>query len=114
MDNEKYLKYLKYKAKYMNLKQKVQTGGSMNKNDIMLFKMNNCGYCTQFMPVWQHLIKEFSNKYNFITYDSTKDINKVNEYNVNGFPTLIKKNGNTLTQYDGDRDYESVKYFIMN
>ena len=115
MDNEKYLKYLKYlkyKAKYINLKQ-VQTGGSTNKIDIMLFKMDTCGHCKNFMPVWEHLKKELSNKYNFITYDSNKNIDKVNEYNVDGFPTLIK-NGNTITQYDGERDYESVKHFVIN
>ena len=94
----------------LSLEQQVQIGGAI---DIMLFKMDTCGHCKNFMPVWEHLKKELSNKYNFIMYDSNKDIDKVKEYNVDGFPTLIK-NGNTVTQYDGDRDYESVKYFIMN
>jgi thiol-disulfide isomerase/thioredoxin len=109
-----YKKYLIYKIKYLNLKKKNtnfvgsrQSGGG-NKIDVILFKATWCGHCTQFLPVWNTLQKNFNNKFNFITFDSDENKNEMKQWDINGFPTILFRKDNKGLQYDGPRDYESM------
>jgi thioredoxin 1 len=121
MSEEKlYLKYLKYKTKYFNLKKQsklmVQNGGDANKvNDktqIYLFKAEWCGHCRGFKPTWEKIKEDLKNKYEFITVDADKDKNLIEKWKIQGFPTIIKKVGDNAQEYIGDRDEQSVKTFI--
>ena len=113
-----YQKYLKYKAKYFNLKassKNNQYGGknSNNKqNEIFLFKANWCGHCNGFKPTWDKLSKEFDSKYKFRTIDADNNRDIIKSWNIQGFPTIIKKVGNNATEYVGSRDEQSVREFI--
>ena len=109
-------KYLKYKKKYMDLKNMEsisQLGGSNAKN-IFLFKAEWCGHCKSFFPTWQKLENEYKNnkKINFVTFDSEK--NKVEEimYNVKGYPSILIQTGNGTKEYQGNRSEESLRDFI--
>ena len=113
-------KYLKYKSKYLNLKEIIykntnynQIGGG-NKKEIYLFKAEWCPHCIGFKPTWKKLEKEYNTKYNFITYDSEKDKESIKKWDIKGFPTIIKKIGNSMEEYVGPRDEESVKKFITD
>ena len=107
-----YIKYLKYKYKYHNLKKiDNQKGGDISK-EIILFKANWCGHCQNFMPTWDKLSTNFKDKYNFTKYDGDINTNEVSEYKINGFPTIIVKKGNELYEYTGKNTYESVLNFI--
>ena len=66
------------------------------------------------MPVWNALQKKFNSKFNFITYDSDENKDKVDEWKINGFPTLIIKNGNKEQLYTGSRDLDSLSDFLNN
>jgi thiol-disulfide isomerase/thioredoxin len=106
-------KYLKYKNKYINLKNSLmQKGGGDSKTSIYLFKAEWCGHCQHFKPVWNGLQNKYKNKYNFITYDYEKNSKEMKEWKVNSFPTIYFKNGNNATQYDGSRDIDSIVTFI--
>lgn len=120
-------KYLKYKAKYLNLKKLSSNNISNNtsnnifnnnfigggdKTQIYLFKAEWCGHCRGFKPVWEKIRKEYNDKYEFITVDSDKDKNKIDEWKITGFPTIIKKTNNSAEEYVGPRDEESVVTFI--
>jgi thiol-disulfide isomerase/thioredoxin len=114
-------KYLKYKAKYIKLKniidtnenQKIMLGGKNNtKNTINLFKADWCPHCNQFKPVWSKLQNEFGSKLNFVTYDSTENADEIKKYKIEGFPTLILQTGNKAIEYVGPRDEFSIKEFI--
>jgi hypothetical protein len=122
-------KYLKYKIKYYQLKQKInkQNGGginednyfnqkevSENKPSIYLFKASWCGHCINFKETWNALADKFNDKINFISYDSAKDSKKMKEWRVEGFPTLIFRKGSSATEYNGDRDINSLIEFIKN
>ena len=81
-----YSKYLKYKNKYLQLKNDLekeklneQKGGATEKTDVMLFKAEWCGHCKQFSPVWKEMEQKYSKKYNFISYDSDKDKQELDE-----------------------------------
>ena len=121
-----YLKYLKYKTKYFNLKNMtnsmIQNGGSTNQNNdnndnnekpqIYLFKAEWCGHCKGFKPIWEKIKNALNIKYEFITVDANKDKNLIDKWKIQGFPTIIKKVGDNAQEYVGNRDEQSVKTFI--
>lgn len=111
MSIDYYNKYLKYKTKYIALKKHTMVGGySQPEKKIILFTSKNCGWCTQFAPVWKDLLKdeELNSKYQLIAYESTdKDHQKFfKEYNINGYPTIINEKNE---EYSGERDFNSIK-----
>lgn len=114
-----YLKYLKYKSKYLNLRTKKVSssnfkmlGGGKGKIEIYLFKADWCPHCRGFKPIWDKLASELKSKYEFITVDADKDKDIIEKWKIQGFPTIIKKEGDKATEYIGPRDEMSVKEFI--
>jgi len=115
-----YLKYIKYKTKYLNISQKsniLQKGGKSNKDtELYLFKAEWCGHCKNFMPIWDQISKdsELNNKIEFIKYDSDQHKKEINEWNIKGFPTIILKKNDKAIEYNGPRKLENIKEFIKN
>jgi thiol-disulfide isomerase/thioredoxin len=112
-------KYLKYKQKYLELKNiiKTQQGGGSNKPSLYLFKAEWCGHCKAFKNEWQKLqnIKELQNKVNFVTFDSNNHEKEMKEWGIQGFPTIIlKKQDNTAIEYNQSRDVDTLREFILN
>jgi thiol-disulfide isomerase/thioredoxin len=112
-------KYLKYKAKYLALKSELENnnmtgGGNETKVDVILFKADWCGHCKKFKPVWEQLSKQFESKFNFITYDADKDIDMLEKYKVDGFPTILFKDGKHIKPYEGSREYEELENLLTN
>jgi thiol-disulfide isomerase/thioredoxin len=108
-------KYLKYKNKYLELKKIINSnnmiGGSSSDTTMYLFKADWCGHCKNLAPVWDQLQKEVTN-IKFVTYDSQKDKNSIEKYNISGFPTIILKKNDKAYDYGGARDLNSLKDFI--
>ena len=75
-------KYLKYKAKYLSLKNKKSMNGGGNKISVILFKADWCGHCTKFKPIWEAVSKKYNSTYDFIIYDADSNTEKFKEYNV--------------------------------
>ena len=117
-DNSLYNKYIKYKVKYNLLKNKslqketFQKGGNENKPDLYLFKAKWCGHCKNFLPTWEALSNKYNKKINFITYDSEKNKKEMEEWKIEGFPTIIYRKDNVAQEYKGDRDIDSLINFI--
>lgn len=111
-------KYLKYKAKYFNLKNNQKNmmvgGAAQSKTEVYLFKADWCPHCRGFKPTWEKLEKELSQKYTFITIDADKDKDVIKKWNIQGFPTIIKKINKDAVEYVGPRDEGSVKEFIVS
>ena len=113
MDNYK-LKYLKYKKKYLDLKNRqnhTQTGGSDNKANLILFKAEWCGHCQNFKPTWESLQKNISNV-NFITYDADSNESEMQKYNVEGFPTLMLEKDQKLIEFNKERNIDNILEFV--
>jgi thiol-disulfide isomerase/thioredoxin len=112
------LKYEKYKIKYFTLKNKLninnQNGGSSNKPTLYLFKAEWCGHCKQFKDDWDKLQgnSELKKKVNFVTMDSDKNKKEIEEWKVEGFPTLILKTGNKAIEYSDNRTVEHITEFL--
>ena len=114
MTDDYYTKYLKYKSKYINLKNNLMTGGGEQK-DVMLFKAEWCGHCKQFLPVWNTIkeMPEFKNKFNFKTIDYDNDKEEISKWDVKEFPTLLIKNtDNDVSEYNGPREMEHMIEFF--
>lgn len=109
-------KYLKYKAKYLALKNKKSKGmtGGGNKVDVILFKADWCGHCKNFKPTWEKVAEIYNKKFNFIVYDADKQREKFEEYKVDAFPTVLIKNGSNIIPYDGERSFEEISNFLNN
>ena len=111
-----YQKYIKYKTKYNNLKTNTQIGGKIQKTDIYFFKANWCGHCKNFTPIWDALEKDLSDKYTFNTIDvddkkNEEILEKYKKY-IEGYPTIIKKVGNDINLFNGERNVTNVREFI--
>lgn len=131
-----YLKYLKYKNKYLKLKRELdnnQNGGRCDNNkydsydllgqvggsgddEIMLFKAEWCGHCQNFKNDWEELQKDkfLKSKYAFKTFDSDNDKEKMEEYKIKGFPTLFVRKNNKTVEYSGPMNKLNIEFFISN
>lgn len=72
------------------------------------FFMPGCGHCTAFKPEWK---KFTQSKPSFVTaneYSSDKDMDKCEEYNVSGFPTIIIEKDGKRKIYEGKRTAEAL------
>ena len=110
--NEKYFnKYLLYKKKYLQKKMNNMSGGSYQK-ELILFKADWCGHCKRFLPIWDKISKDSNLNVNFTTFDSDKHKKEIQNYNIEGFPTIIYKVNDKIIEYAGDRDEKSIRDFI--
>ena len=116
-----YYKYIKYKIKYLDLcNNKTISGGSDNKTisndnpDLYLFKAEWCGHCKNFISEWEKIKSDdqFKNKINFIMYDSEVHKDKINEWDIKGFPTLLFKKDNNAIEYTSNRTAKDIALFI--
>lgn len=110
-------KYLKYKRKYLDLKNKLdQTGGSnkqvnKEKPTLYLFKADWCPHCKQFLPLWNKLSKKY-NHIDYKTMDSEKNRKQIQQWEVTGYPTIIYKINNKAIEYNGPRTIKDLSEFI--
>lgn len=104
-------KYIKYKKKYLNIKN-TMSGGSIPDIKITLFSADWCGYCNRFKPEWEKLKKKYNNKYMFVNYKDT-DI-ETKKWKISGFPTIFISNKNLAVQYYGNRTTEAIIDYVNN
>ena len=82
--------------------------------------MDGCGYCDQFSGsgVWEKLDNDIGNVSNveFKKINIADKKEDINRYNIDGFPCIIAtdKNDNKISEYQGDRSYESLKKYIYS
>ena len=102
-------KYYKYKNKYYNLLNQI---GGKKKPKLITFTAKWCGHCQRFQPILNELQNDKKLKVDFINYDSELDKNIINEYKIQGYPTIMLNYKNKLIEYNGNRDKNSIINFI--
>ena len=81
---------------------------------LVYFYMKGCGHCEKFSPIWS----EFSNnnKSSITTHklERTEAGDKINKYDIKGFPTilLLGENNEKIKEYDGDRTVDALTKFV--
>jgi len=86
----------------------------LNNNSIMLFKADWCPHCRNFMPEWKKLTNDISNVINCITYDSEKNKEEIENYNIDGFPSIKIKIQEEIIEYNGRRTASDIKGFLKS
>ena len=85
---------------------------NLNNPSLILFHADWCGHCKQFMPTWDEFKTRInSEEYNIIKIESAKPlVQRIR--GLQGFPTIYYIHGDITLEYDGDRDLESLLYFL--
>ena len=84
---------------------------------ILLFKMEKCGHCIQFKPIWNQLIKNHENL-NFKEHDAVIDEEIIRNYKIEGYPTIMiefkNEQKSTVVEFTHERTYDNLVEFIKS
>jgi len=70
-----------------------------------------CGHCAEFLPEWEK-IETSEEPFTTLTFSSEESPATIKSLGVTSFPTIFKCKYGNFTEYDGDRDTESIKKWI--
>ena len=98
-----------------------EVGGS--NAEFLYFYTDWCPYCKKAKPIWESLVTEYTNKningYTITftpvncTTENADAVQKINTYNVDGYPTfIIDKGNNNICTFDSRVNLESLEQFI--
>jgi thioredoxin-related protein len=110
-------KYLKYKSKYLALKNSYKMVGG-GKPSVLFFKLEGCGPCNQFQETWNTLMNDttLKEKVNLEKIEHGKNNHKEfrQKYEVQSFPTIIFDDGtkNKGPYFEGKRTPENLTDWI--
>ena len=83
---------------------------------LLFFYADWCGYCDQFKPEWAKVEQILGNNPNIqlvkINGDERKDL--MEQFQVQGFPTVVLVTGQGPIPYDGPRTSEGIMDFLNN
>jgi len=75
-------------------------------------------WCEKFNPIWTELSNcenEINiNKENMYEINGPNNNNLTNKYNVDGYPTIILVKNNKINKYEGNRELEDLKRWILS
>ena len=120
MDSLYHDKYLKYKSKYLALKNSYKMVGGSTKPRVIFFKLEGCGPCINFASTWEALTNNnnLKNKVTFELLETKHNITDLhvdkirNKYLVSSFPTIIYDDGKKELRFEGDRTVENLTKWI--
>ena len=93
--------------------EQIKFSSPNNKNKLILYYADWCGYSKQFKPIWDQFTKNTKLDINteIVNCDTNKDLCET--VNIRGFPTIIlhKKDGKKI-EYSGNRTIEDLEKFV--
>jgi len=83
---------------------------------LFAFTAKWCGHCHHFLPVFEKLRNEYvdDKKLKCINVDEEKNKDLVEQYGVEGFPTIMLYDGKDFHEYNGGRDINNIRDFVNN
>lgn len=92
---------------------------SSQKPALVVFHAEFCGYCKQFMPVWQELKTKIpQDKLTLLDFQMEKEPEIIQQNNVKGFPDIrLYPQGfpsQNYISYQGNRQPDSLMRFVMS
>ncbi len=99
----------------MNSKNKL-SGGSVTKTEtFILYYVEWCPHCKVVKPEWEKLQKDDELKMveiKKVNCEENEDV--VNELGIEGFPTILYTKNGKVEPYNGEREYEEFKQFLLS
>ena len=96
--------------------KKIRGGNDKNKPKLLLFHAKWCGHCVHFMPAFLKLKHEYADldKIDMISIEEGQKGGKelIDEYEIQGFPTIKLYDGNKLHDYNGGRDINNIRDYV--
>lgn len=92
-------------------KNKSKSHKSNKDGKIILFYADWCGYCQQFLPIWNKVKNKLKDKVNFVEYNHEAKYD-TKKYTIVGYPTVLIEKDGKLTPYSDMRTEEKVTSFI--
>ena len=96
--------------------KKLRGGNDKNKPKLLLFHAKWCGHCVHFMPAFLKLKHEYADldKIDIISIEEGQKGGKelIDEYEIQGFPTIKLYDGNKLHDYNGGRDINNIRDYV--
>tara|TARA_Y100000589_G_scaffold330326_1_gene379624 strand:- start:2194 stop:2616 length:423 start_codon:yes stop_codon:yes gene_type:complete len=90
-------------------------GGQKQEAMFVLYYVDWCPHCKVVKPEWEKLENDTSIKNIAITkVNCEKDEKAAEENNIEGFPTILFTHNNKVEAYEGGREYEDFKKFLMS
>ena len=90
-------------------------GGQKHEAMFVLYYVDWCPHCKVVKPEWEKLENDTSIKNVAITkVNCEKDEKAAEENNIEGFPTILFTHNNKVEAYEGSREYEDFKKFLMS
>ena len=98
-----------------NIIQNKIKGGENNAAMFVLYYVDWCPHCKVVKPEREKLENDTSIKNVAITkVNCEKDEKAAEENNIEGFPTILFTQNNKVEAYEGGREYEDFKKFLMS
>jgi thiol-disulfide isomerase/thioredoxin len=102
------------------------SGYGLNRNEgfessgksVVICKADWCGHCKKAAPEFNKLVGaspitlKDGSKATVKILDADKDKSEVSKYNIKGFPSILIVDGQTITEYPGERTKEGVVDFL--
>lgn len=90
---------------------------SLNKDKstkLVYFYMDGCGHCKNFTPTWDKFCSANSSTIKTYKFEQSKVREKITEYNISGFPTilLLDENNAKIDEYNGERSIEALTSYV--
>jgi thiol-disulfide isomerase/thioredoxin len=90
-------------------------GGEKYEAMFVLYYVDWCPHCKVVKPEWEKLENDTSIKNVAITkINCEKDEKAAEENNIEGFPTILFTHNNKVEAYEGGREYDDFKKFLMS
>jgi hypothetical protein len=83
------------------------TGGAQDSKSLTLYYADWCHFCTKLMPTWQKL------RVPGIDIRMVEEQDN-DEFDVEGYPTIIYRSGNQIEKYVGPRTKSGIEKFLKN
>lgn len=102
---------------YMNGRNVFEPFSGDRKYCLEYYYMDGCGHCDRFNDsgVWEELKKTYGNKLEFNKYNYRDAKDRIDKYNITGFPTIIlTENDNIKAEYNGNREKGDLAKFITS
>ena len=99
----------------MNSKKNLKGGGVLKEKTFILYYVEWCPHCQTVKPEWEKLEKDPELKgIKIDKIDCEKNSKMVEELDIEGFPTILFTNKGKVEPYNGQREYEEFKAFLLS